>query len=93
MSWSAGSEIPPMFERAFMAWNKHLDEVKPGMKRPVLKRVESDILCGAASDSLWGKASQKYFPSAFHSSVTEKLRSSSRYSMIPQFQRHFLTRV
>lgn len=46
MSWSAGSEIPPMFERAFMAWNKHLDEVKPGMKRPVLKRVESDILCG-----------------------------------------------
>jgi len=62
MSWSAGSEVAPMFERAFRAfrarceklliaipWNRHLDMLLDGvrgMRMPVLKRVEWDIVGG-----------------------------------------------
>jgi hypothetical protein len=62
MSWSAGSEVAPMFEKAFRArsvrceklriaipWNRHLDMLLDGvrgMRMPVLKRVEWDIVRG-----------------------------------------------
>ena len=62
ISWSAGSEVPLMFEQVFrvrsvrceklqivIPWNRHLDVLLNGvrgMRMPVLKKVEGDIVCG-----------------------------------------------